>query len=351
MVQANDTHACELEWWQALLATWRGNSLLEEPVEIEMFSDASNSGYEDTWWTGPAIATWYKDGVPEGAGVHKHKGVVSGLKNGGSFPEVEVNSRVGHSLVHGQSGHLSDKNGGKEGAFKGDCGTNLGPLRGARRVSDGGVYRREAKRNRGQAVQDRGGRFGVETGSGGVRITAMAVGAPYCGFLRVQGQHPATKVRYVEGGRAGDIRRRFGSLTGKGEWVREPPAIIGKVLQRLYLSSRSLTLIVSAWPARLWWPMAMHMLVDVPVLLPDYPGIMTPTFQKGEKVPVLPWRYSALRISGRSSSRKAFRARLRRHFCLDGQALRTVITSWCGSDGRSTAGAERAVDSILNNLM
>ena len=84
---------------------------------------------------------------------------------------------------------------------------------------------------------------------------------------------------------------------------------------------------------------------------PGLPGYYDANFSKGRedaRASVEIFRASDIRSQ---LLEEAFRVRLRRHFCLDGQALRTVITSWCGSDGRSTAGAERAVDSILNNLM
>jgi hypothetical protein len=89
-------------------------------------------------------------------------------------------------------------------------------------------------------------------------------------------------------------------------FAHPPVAIIHKVLQGLYMSSRDLTLVVPAWPSQVWWPMILHMMIEVPVLLPDRVDLLSPVHG-----PVgldrLPWRLLCFRISGNSSKRRVFR--------------------------------------------
>jgi hypothetical protein len=115
-------------------------------------------------------------------------------------------------------------------------------------------------------------------------------------------------------------------------YANPPFAIIGQVLQRIARTSRELTLIVPAWPAQHWWPLLLNLLVDTPLLLPDVHDLFTPPSRVGVHYTPLrpPWRCFACRISGRSSKRKAYRQRLRRLCALGGPALLTEIMNTFG---------------------
>ena len=356
MVRADEAQACELEWWQALLATWRGNSLLEEPVEIEMFSDASGSGYGGYLVDGSRsrdlVQGWWSPEEQRQSINTKElwaaeRTVAAFLKwrfIQGSAIRLFTDNQVAAAYLRrmgGRKEHLrviAERIWARcevRGVF-----LTVEYVEGKKNVIADALSRVEGDSSEWKLDPAVFGLLQWRWGPHTVDFFASRDNAQLPRFATWRADEWAT---YIDG---------LSHLRAKENGYANPPfAIIGKVLQRLYLSSRSLTLVVPAWPSQLWWPMAMHMLVDVPMLLPHYPGVMAPTFRRQEEVPVLPWRYFALRISGNSSTRKAFRAKLRRHCCPGGQFLRTIITSWCGNGGRNTAGADRAVDSILHNLI
>lgn len=129
-------------------------------------------------------------------------------------------------------------------------------------------------------------------------------------------------------------------------YANPPFSIIGQVLQRISVSSRDLTLIVPAWPSQYWWPLLLHLLVEVPLLLPEDSSLSLSS--GSQRSP--PWRVFACRISGRSAKRKAFRRRLHRLCALGGRNPLIEIMNTVGGDGPCFAATEAAIDSILHNL-
>lgn len=141
-------------------------------------------------------------------------------------------------------------------------------------------------------------------------------------------------------------------LAKKENGFAHPPfSIIGKVLQRLERSTRDLTIIVPAWPSQYWWPRLLHLLSEVPVLLPDLENLLVPPRGSAVLAKRVPWRMLACRISGRSSKRKAFRRRLRKYSAIGGLRLLKEIMGYFGEDGECSAAAKEATCSILANLM
>ena len=56
-------------------------------------------------------------------------------------------------------------------------------------------------------------------------------------------------------------------------YANPPFAVIGQVLEKLWRTSRELTIIVPAWPGQPWWPRLLEMFSDTPVLLPAFSSL------------------------------------------------------------------------------
>ena len=93
-------------------------------------------------------------------------------------------------------------------------------------------------------------------------------------------------------------------------WAFPPFALIGKVMRKVEEESLTLTLLIPVWPAQPWWPLLPSLLCDYPLLLPHHPHPIS-TWVEGVQQHHCPsWQWAALRLSGHSSSSKAFQHRL-----------------------------------------
>jgi hypothetical protein len=149
-----------------------------------------------------------------------------------------------------------------------------------------------------------------------------------------------------------DALQHIGKRKENG-YANPPFSVIGKILQKIQKSGRDLTLIVPAWPSQHWWPLLLHLLSDTPLLLPPIPDLFVPPERVGvnyyQRAP--PWGAFACRISGRSYKRRVFRKRLSKLCGIAGpKALIKIMTPY-GDAGEFSAGTGVAVYSILQQLV
>lgn len=136
-------------------------------------------------------------------------------------------------------------------------------------------------------------------------------------------------------------------------YANPPFSVIGKILQKIRKSGRDLTLIVPAWPSQHWWPLLLKLLCDTPLLLPPIQDLFLPPDRVGvhyyQRFP--PWGAFACRISGKSSKRKVYRLRLSKLCAMFGPKALTKIMMPYGNVGEFSAGTENAICSILRHFL
>ena len=88
-----------------------------------------------------------------------------------------------------------------------------------------------------------------------------------------------------------------------------PPILIGRVLQKVHQECvNDLLLVAPVWPTQAWWPALLHLLVEVPLLLPNRNWIV----EDPGGAPAWPGRWSlcVFRLSGSTQKQMAFRHQL-----------------------------------------
>jgi hypothetical protein len=89
-----------------------------------------------------------------------------------------------------------------------------------------------------------------------------------------------------------------------------PYPIIGKMLRKVREEKLTLTAVLPVWPSHAWWPVAMELVVDWPLLLPPSLPLLELS-EEGVTTQMTPkWRSVALQLSGDNCKRKAFLPKL-----------------------------------------
>lgn len=106
------------------------------------------------------------------------------------------------------------------------------------------------------------------------------------------------------------------SWTGVRAYAFPPFILIGRVLQKI-LNDNPLTviLIVPAWPSQSWYPQLLYQAVEIPILLPMFPMLLTNPL--GEPHPLVlkgDLRLTAWKVSGNPMEIKEFQTKLSRSF-------------------------------------
>lgn len=108
--------------------------------------------------------------------------------------------------------------------------------------------------------------------------------------------------------------------SNKNLYAFPPFSIISRVLQKIQEDEATVLTILPLWPTQVWFPTALHLLAAAPVLLPRLPLVLPqdPTLSHPRAQGLV---LTAMRLSGNPSLVKAFRQTLPA-FCLDpgGQA-------------------------------
>lgn len=94
-------------------------------------------------------------------------------------------------------------------------------------------------------------------------------------------------------------------------WANPPYLLLGRLLAKVIDEQLVITVLAPVWPSQPWWPVAISLLTDFPVLLPVQADFLLTVNPSGTPTPSCPaWRSAALRLSGASWRRAAFRSRL-----------------------------------------
>lgn len=160
---------------------------------------------------------------------------------------------------------------------------------------------------------------------------------------------PSGTVLLLGGGRQSYIRGYSEQLESQRKWICQPTVF---PYWENPATNRDVTLIIPAWTTASWWPQMLELLVELPILLPHKKDLFRPPKRVGinfvQKAP--PWATFAVKISGRSSKRRAFRKRCAMLLRIDGRnRLRKIMTQF-GGGGRTLPSAERAIRSFHAHL-
>lgn len=97
--------------------------------------------------------------------------------------------------------------------------------------------------------------------------------------------------------------------TNMAPYAFPPFSVIGKVLQKLQEEGATVLTILPLWPTQVWFPKALMLLADTPLLLPREPLILPQ--DPGRTHPQAPkLKMTAMLLSGNPSRTRAFRRRL-----------------------------------------
>ena len=96
-------------------------------------------------------------------------------------------------------------------------------------------------------------------------------------------------------------------------WCYPPFSLIARLLTKVINERATITIALPAWPAQPWWPVAMSLITDWPLLLPRNPDLLLTQNEHQQHVSVSPsWESIVLRISGNASEREAITTTLSR---------------------------------------
>jgi hypothetical protein len=121
------------------------------------------------------------------------------------------------------------------------------------------------------------------------------------------------------------------SWSGMFAYAFPPIPIIHKVIQKVRKDQSEMILITPYWPTRTWFNPLLELLIDDPIKLPIYSGLLTQ--DKGRLVHHNPaqWSPVAWRISGRSSAVKDYQTRLSKQSWHQNPQLHSVNTNPVGN--------------------
>jgi ribonuclease HI len=93
-------------------------------------------------------------------------------------------------------------------------------------------------------------------------------------------------------------------------WANPPFMLLGRLLTKIRTEATAVAVMLPIWPAQHWWPLAMELLVEWPVLLPRQPDLLLTISVTGSQPTCPSWSTGILMLSGQPSVVEAFRERL-----------------------------------------
>ena len=123
-------------------------------------------------------------------------------------------------------------------------------------------------------------------------------------------------------------------------FAHPPWCLITRVLMKVQVEEATVVLITPLWETQPWFPVITSMLVDLPVLLPNIPDLLTPSPNCDCPVLETQPQLVAWKVSGNTSEQKRSQAMLLTSSCLPGEVkqIRTIILP--GESGKNGAGRE-----------
>ena len=129
-------------------------------------------------------------------------------------------------------------------------------------------------------------------------------------------------------------------------WVHPPFALIPRILRKVEQEQSTVTLIAPLWPAQPWFPLLFNLLVDFPLLLPEWSTLLlSPHHHKQPQ-----WATVAWKISGRRCWQKEFRRELSITLSRCGQRKPTKAMRLIGSLGSHFAKNNHAMSLLLMKM-
>ena len=126
----------------------------------------------------------------------------------------------------------------------------------------------------------------------------------------------------------------------KPERLPFPPfSLVGRCLQKVRQEQSTLIVIALVWPAQVWYPLLLELLVQHPVLLPSHRYLLRDPFGKLQMMGQL--QLAAWKVSGITTWQTEFQAGLPDSSLLDGAKAQTLPTNQLGKNGLA---------GVLNNI-
>jgi len=124
-------------------------------------------------------------------------------------------------------------------------------------------------------------------------------------------------------------------------FAHPPWCLIARVLMKVQVEGATVVLVTPLWETQPWFPVVVSMPVDLPILLPNIPDLLTPSPNCDCPVAETRPQLVAWKVSGNTSNQRRFQAMLSTSSCPPGGAKRTLTITLPGESGRS--GASRKV--------
>ena len=110
-----------------------------------------------------------------------------------------------------------------------------------------------------------------------------------------------------------------------------PFALIGRCLRQVLRKSVSqLTIVAPVWETQPWYPLLLEMLVDSPILLPSFPGLLK---RENDVHPLVHLQLAAWLVSGVDMKVQQFHSRLKDCFWLHGEPEKKELILQRGESG------------------
>lgn len=357
MVKLSSRALDELRWWIEWLREWNGNSVLYPQTQLDIYSDASNTGY------GGAVS---KKFYPRAPTVVQGFWTVAERAKSINEREMIAAERVlkaflkWHRLQDLSIRLFTDSV--VACTYLNNMGGKFAHLRAvARRILEICELRKvrlvvEHLQGIHNVVADRLSRWPMDRSDWSLNRTVFSYldrrwGPHSIDFFATRNNAQLPRFVSWAADDAATYVDALQNLHRKENGYANPPfAVIGQVLEKLWRTSRELTIIVPAWPGQPWWPRLLEMLSDTPVLLPDIPDLFIPPKGAPGQSTQPPWRVLACRVSGRSSKRAVYLRRVRKLLLLDGDYLLKKILLPFDENGSFSSSTRTALVSILENI-
>lgn len=120
---------------------------------------------------------------------------------------------------------------------------------------------------------------------------------------------------------------------GKLFYIFPPFSLMAKVLQKMVQDSSEAVVIAPLWPTQAWWASLLHMICGPCLLLPKPQDILSLPHRPTRKHPLVKMRLGVFRLSGKLSSARIFREKLKKSYSLPGGTQLKNNTTATSSSG------------------
>jgi hypothetical protein len=321
----------ELQWWLDNLEKSNGRGIIQQPKDVDLYTDASGSGWGATLGSNVARGSWDLITKSCSNNVRELKAILMAVRS--FLPQLAhkvVQVHTDNTTALAYVNHM----GGREPLLTSIAGDlwdicfqhhvylQAEYIPGAENI-DADYHSRFIDRNDWKLNPDLFHELDLLWGPHDTDLFASALNAQLPRFFAWNHDPAAAAIDAFQ--------QSWKDLKG---YANPPFCLIGRILHKLRQEQATITLVAPIWTTAHWFPDLLAMTLDRPFLLPDQQDLFLPGFLGNETPLNNPaWRVAAWRVSGNFSAVRDFQMAQPNWFSNLGSQVQGSITTLLGDYG------------------